>query len=203
MILFMKQQKGILKDKIKQIDGGDVAKYNWEELKKDYLLGNYKSVSAFFKDKNINSTSYTRRMTKSWKVTKRQNSDKKVTKTIEKVIEKESTKEANKIVNVKDTAEELLKKINESINELNKYFSRNTKKKKTVEYDKDLGKPVKEVIEEEQQINEFNSIIDRSGLKQLTSALKDINDIINNSSNGNDGNTFAKEIEKAWRDRNE
>ncbi len=180
-----------------------MAKYNWDELEKEYILGDYKSVSCFLKEKNISNNGGTKKRTKGWKNKKVLKENKKSSKIIEKVIEKESEKEAKKIVNVKDTAEELLNKINESVSELNKYFSRNTKKTKIIEYNNEVGKPSKEVIEENEEIQEFFSIIDRNGLKQITSALKDINDILNKNDNEDKDNAYVEELEKAWRIRNE
>ncbi len=159
-----------------------MAKYNWNELEKEYILGDYKSVSAFLKYKKIPNNGSTKKSTKGWKEKKVQKEDQKSAKIVQKVIEKESEKEANKIVSVKDTAETLLLKINESIEELNKYYSRNKKKSKIISYDYNVGKPNKEVIEETEEIKEFYSIIDKSGLKQLTSALKDLNEILEDKS---------------------
>lgn len=180
-----------------------MAKYNWKELEQEYILGGYASVSAFLKVKGIPRGATAKKKTKDWNEKKYQVGTEKVQKTVQKVIEKESTKEANKIVNVKNTAEELLKKINISLEELNKYIAKTTKKTKTVEYDYKVGKPSKEIIDEEEQLSEYFSIIDRGGLKQLTSALKDINDIISSNSDPNEKSSFASEIEKAWKKRNE
>ena len=74
-----------------------MAKYNWKDLEKEYILGDYKSVSAFLKDKEIPNNGSTRKQTSGWSEAKRQKQDKEKTKTIEKVIEKESEKEAKKI----------------------------------------------------------------------------------------------------------
>ncbi len=180
-----------------------VAKYDWNNLEKEYILGDYKSVSAFLKEKNIPNNGSTKKSTKGWKEKKVLKENQKSTKTIEKVIEKQAEQEAKKIVNIKDTAEQLLDKINLSILELDRYFSRNTKKSKVVEYDYKVGKPSKETIEEHEEIQEFNSIIDRSGLKQLTSALKDLNEILEDKEKGNADSSFAKELEEAWRLRND
>lgn len=180
------------------------VKRDWSKLEKEFLLGEYNTVSAFLRKKKIENNSHARKNTLGWATKKKQKNDIIVAKTIEKVIEKESTKEANKIVNTKDTATKLLEKINSSMEELNKYFKKSTLKTKTVEYDNSIRKPTKEVIEEKEDIEEFFSIIDRSGLKQLTSALKDINDILNNNTNStNEQDTFASEVEAAWRKRNE
>lgn len=155
-----------------------MAKYDWKQLEKEYILGEYKSVSSFLKEKNIPNNGSTKKSTKGWKSKKVLRENQKSAKIIEKVIEKESEKEANKIISVKDTANILLAKINDSIEELNKYFSKDKVKKKTIEYDYEVNKPKKEVIEEIEEIREFYSIIDKAGLKQLTSALKDLNDIL-------------------------
>ena len=72
-----------------------MAKYDWKQLEKEYILSDYKSVSAFLKDKRINNNGTTRKHTSGWKDKKRQKEDKKATKTIEKTIEKESEKEAD------------------------------------------------------------------------------------------------------------
>lgn len=72
-----------------------MAKYDWKQLEKEYILGDYKSVSAFLKDKKINNNGTTRKYTKGWNEKKRQKEDKKATKIIEKTIEKETEKEVD------------------------------------------------------------------------------------------------------------
>lgn len=153
-------------------------KYDWKQLEKEYILGEHKSVSSFLKDKRINNNSYARNNTKGWKEKKRQNTDKKVTKTIEKVTEKESEKEAEKIIQIKDVANDLLKKVLEANNELNIHLATNKVKTKTVEYDYAVKKPKKETVEEKEEIKSYTDIIDKKGLKELTSALKNLNDIL-------------------------
>ena len=155
-----------------------MAKYNWKELEKEYILGDYKSVNAFLKSKNIPRNGNTQKAVKGWNNKKVQKEFEKSSKTIQKVIEKEAEREANKILNVKDTAEELLKKINDSIKELDRYVAKTTTKTKTVKYDYKAMKPKEEVTVEKNIVNEYKAIIDRFGLKQLASALKDVNDII-------------------------
>lgn len=179
------------------------ARRDWNKLEKEFILSDCKSISEFLKKKKIKDDGTTRKHTKGWNIKKREKDEKKKQKTIEKVIEKESNQAAKEIVNTKDTATKLLTKINDSIEELNKYFSRNTRKTKTVTYDYKVGKPNKEVIDEKEEINEFISIIDRSRLKQLTSALKDVNEVLNGTNSQGDSKSFATEIEKAWRNRNE
>ena len=72
-----------------------MAKYDWKQLEKEYILSDYKSVSSFLKDKGINNNGTTRKHTSGWKDKKRQKEDKKATKIIEKVTEREIEKEVD------------------------------------------------------------------------------------------------------------
>ncbi len=113
-----------------------------------------------------------------WKEKKVLKEDKKSTKIVEKIIEKESEKEADKIIQIKDVANDLLKKVLEANNELNMHLATNKVKTKTVEYDYAVKKPKKETVEEKEEIKSYTDIIDKKGLKELTSALKNLNDIL-------------------------
>lgn len=176
-----------------------MAKYDWKQLEKEYILSNYKSVSSFLKDKEIPINGSTKKKTKGWKSKKVLKEDQKSTKIIEKVIEEESAKEAEKIIQVKDVANDLLQKIVQANAELNMHLTRNKKKTKTVEYDYKCNKPKKETLDEVEEIKSYIDIIDRKGLKELTSALKDINDVINNKQNEEgDKQSLADAIQKAY-----
>lgn len=157
-----------------------MAKYDWKQLEKEYILSDYKSVSSFLRNRGIKQSGSTKNSTKGWKNKKVLKEDKKGTKIIEKVIEKEAEKEAQKIVNVKDVANDLLAKIVQANDELNMHLTRKKKKAKIVEYDAKNNKPKKEIIQENEEIESYIDIIDIKGLKELTSALKDLNDILIN-----------------------
>ena len=68
---------------------------------------------------------------------------------------------------------------------------KNKKKAKKVKYDYKIGKPSEEEITEKEEIETMEGIIDRQGLKMLTSALKDLNEII-----GNDEETDKETLDK-------
>ena len=176
-----------------------MAKYDWKQLEKEYILSEYKSVKEFLRSKDIKSTGNTNKKTKGWAEKKATKEQQKSNKIVEKVIEKQSEKEANKIIQVKDVANDLLNKIVQANNELDKHIAINKKKTKTVEYNYDMRRPSKEIINEEEEIKDYISIIDRKGLKELTSALKDLNDILTNKSNeGNNGQSLAETIQQAY-----
>ena len=129
-----------------------MSKYDWKQLEKEYILSEDKSVSAFLKNKNIKQNSNTFRHTKGWKNKKAEKEEKKGSKIIEKTIEKESEKEAQQIVDLKSIANDLALNIIKSNTELHIHTDM-------------FGK-------------QHNGIIDAGRLKKLTSALKDLNDIL-------------------------
>lgn len=147
-----------------------MAKYDWKQLEKEYILSNYKSVSSFLKDKGIKANSSNRKKTIGWKEKRGKNVAEKGQKTIEKVTEKESEKEAQQIVDIKSIASDLALNILRANKEANLYIDKSG----------------------EIQIG----LIDKKGLKQLTSALKDISDILNVQTNDSKENDLenAKEI---------
>ena len=162
-----------------------MAKYDWKQLEKEYLLSDYKSVSDFLKNKEIKNNGTTRKHTSGWKEKKRQKEDKKATKTIEKVTEKEAEKEAQQLVNIKSIANDLALNIIKANNQLETYIVKNKKKTKKVKYDYKVSKPSEEEITEKEEIETMEGIIDRQGLKLLASALKDLNEIIGDNKETN------------------
>ena len=162
-----------------------MAKYDWKQLEKEYILSDYKSVSDFLKNKEIKNNGTTRKHTLGWKEKKRQKEDKKATKTIEKVTEKEAEKEAQQLVNIKSIANDLALNIIKANNQLETYIVKNKKKTKKVKYDYKVSKPSEEEITEKEEIETMEGIIDRQGLKLLASALKDLNEIIGDNKETN------------------
>ena len=126
-----------------------------------------------------------------WKEKKVLKEDKKSTKIIEKVLEKESEKEAQQRVNIKSIANDLALNIIKANSQLETYVVKNKKKTKKVKYDYKVSKPKEEEVTENEEINTMQGIIDRQGLKMLTSALRDLNEII-----GEDKETDKETLEK-------
>lgn len=146
-----------------------MAKYDWKQLEKEYILSDYKSVRDFCKNKGISYNGNTQKQTKGWNENKEEKELQKSCKTVAKVIEKESEKEAQQIVDIKSIANDLALNIIKANKETNLYIDK-------------YG---------EIQIG----LIDKKGLKQLTSALKDLNEILvdKNENNITDLNN-AKEM---------
>lgn len=162
-----------------------MAKYNWKQLEKEYILSDYKSVKEFLENKNMKYNGNARDKTKGWTEKRVTKQEEKSNKTVEKTIEKESEKEAQQIVDMKSIANDLALKIMQANKELNMHLARNKTKTKTLEYDYKCNKPSKEIMEEKEEIKSYIDIIDRQGLKMLTSALKDLNEIIGEDKESN------------------
>lgn len=172
-----------------------MAKYNWKQLEKEYILSDYKSVSAFLKDKGIKRNGSVQQAVKGWNEKKVQKEFEKSSRTIEKTIEKESEKEAQQIADIKSIANDLALNIIKANSQLETYIVKNKKKTKTVTYDYKVGKPQKETTTENEEIETMKGIVDRQGLKMLSSALKDLNDILTDKQGNNESDlNNAKEI---------
>lgn len=163
-----------------------MAKYDWKQLEKEYILSDYKSVSAFLKDKGIKATGNTNKQTKGWNDKRAKKEQEKSNKTIEKTIEKESEKEAQQIADIKSIANDLALNIIKANSQLETYIVKSKKKTKKVKYDYKISKPSEEEITENEEIKTMDGIIDRQGLKMLASALKDLNEIIGESKEVNE-----------------
>ena len=110
-----------------------------------------------------------------WVELRSQHRDKTLTKTLGKI----SNKQADKMARIDDLADKLLEKLEQAITELDLQLAKHTDKTKTIEYNNDLrpDKPTREVVHEEEKLLEVKSIVDRNGLKQIASALKDIKEV--------------------------
>lgn len=189
-------------------------KYDWNELEREFLTGNYRSVNQFFKEKGISRNKSSIEKTKNWEQKKHTKNTKKTQKIVEKVIEKQSEIEAEQKIKINDVAQRLLEKIDIATDELNKYVNkktRKTKKKFTIK-DATGTKVDNEIITEEMKIEEVSSIINKSGLKTLASALKDLSDILKDDDNNSENKTPEIKISvidnsnlesELWRDFND
>jgi hypothetical protein len=148
---------------------------DWQAIKTEYITTqtsyrklaqkygiHYKVISERGKDEK-------------WVELRSQHMDKTLTKTLDKI----SSKKADKMARIDDLADQLLEKLEQAITELDLQLYKHTDKTKVIEYNNDLrpDKPTKETIHEEEKLLEAKSIVDRQGLKQIASALKDIKEV--------------------------
>lgn len=129
-----------------------MAKYDWIALEEEYILSDYKSVSAFLKDKGISRNGNVQKIVKGWKNKKVQKELKKSSKTVEKIIEQQSSNEASTVVKINDVANKLLKKVMEAAD---KTYTTDSIKKLT-----SALKDLKDIIPQKQEDEEDNSFVE-------------------------------------------
>lgn len=160
--------------------GGDLAT-NWNKIRNEYINGNISYQKLAEKHKIPYQTLRDRAIKEKW-FNKRKEQRKKISiKTDEKTAEKLAEAEANRLLNISNAADKLLEKIELATEQLDQFIVENKIKQREIQYVTDksgFGKPKKEVIKEvtDKRIVKAGHL-DRAGLKQLTSALKDLKDI--------------------------
>ena len=148
---------------------------DWQAIKTEYIT----TDTSYRKLAQKHGVSYQaichRSQEEGWIAQREQHMNKTVTKAIDKI----SSKKADKMARIDDLADQLLDKLQQAIQELDLQLAKHTDKTKTIEYNNDLrpDKPTKEVVHEEEKLLEVKSIVDRQGLKQIASALKDIKEV--------------------------
>ena len=148
---------------------------DWQAIKTEYITTqtsyrklaqkygiHYKVISERGKDEK-------------WVELRSQHRDKTLTKTLDKI----SNKQADKMARIDQLTDKLLDKLEQAIEELDLQLLKHVDKTKEIEYNNDRrpDKPTREVIHEEEKLLEARSIVDRQGLKQIASALKDIKEV--------------------------
>ncbi len=127
---------------------------NLNQISKKYQI-NYSSLRYYAKKEN-------------WE------KDKNIKPALEKPTLESDEQRQKRILELSDM---LLDKIEKSIAEIDRCIIKTKEKTKTVEYDCDLKKPINESVEETENIEIIDGMIDKMGIKQLVSTLKDIKDI--------------------------
>lgn len=113
-----------------------------------------------------------------WKNERDNQYDRTMTKVRQKTAAVIVKKEVNRIERLTNVSDILLAKLEQAAGQLDNYVVTNKVRVKTVEYDNAVkGKPKKETTVETEKLAVVDGIIDKQGLKQLASALKDIKDI--------------------------
>ena len=148
---------------------------DWQAIKTEYIT----TQTSYRKLAQKHGVSYQaichRSKDEGWITLREQHTNKTVSKAIDKI----SSKKADKMARIDDLADKLLEKLEQAITELDLQLYKHTDKTKEIEYNNDRrpDKPTKETIHEEEKLIEVKSIVDRQGLKQIASALKDIKEV--------------------------
>lgn len=93
-----------------------MARINWEELKKDYLLGDYKSLNEFAKEKSLKVNGNFKKQTKGWTEEKELKENQKSTKIIEGTLKRQIDYEVDRNTRHLQLWDALLDLVDEVVN---------------------------------------------------------------------------------------
>ena len=148
---------------------------DWNKIKTEYITTDtsYRKLAQKY---GVNPTTIAKRAGKEDWVSQR---NQQASRTLSKTLAADSKRKADRMARIQDATDLLLDKIEQAITELNIQLAKETHKERVVEYNNPErpDKPTKEITHETEKILEFASIIDRQGLKQIASALKDIKEV--------------------------
>lgn len=152
---------------------------DWKAIKTEYITGDISYRKLAEKHRISFSSLEKKARADGWAEQKRQYCDKLATTVVTELGKKDVKKTVDKLKRVSDLTDKLLDKLEKAIEELDTQFVKDVVRTKTIEYSNKLrpDKPTKETIHEEEKIIEVRTIIDRSGLKAISSSLRDIKEI--------------------------
>lgn len=154
---------------------------NWAKIRNEYING-YISYRKLAEKHNIShQTLRDRAVKEKWYKKRTEQRIKIQARTEQKTVEKLAEAEANRLLRISAAADRLLEKIEEATEQLDQFIVTNKVRQREVKYITQkacFGKPQKEVIKEAEDKRVVKvDHLDRMGLKQLASALKDLKEI--------------------------
>lgn len=154
---------------------------DWIKIRNEYINGNISYRKLAEKHEISFNTLKDRAVAEKWFEEKKKQHNKIETKTQQKTADLLAQREANRLLRISNAADRLLEKIEEATEQLDQFIVTNKVKQKEVKYVRDnagFGKPQKEIVKEVEDKRVVKAgHLDRLGLKQLASALKDLRDI--------------------------
>lgn len=151
---------------------------DWLKIKNEYISTNtsYRKLAEKY---GVNKDTIANRAKREkWKELREKQADAIQTKTIQQTANRMASKEANRIARIDALTDRLLNKLEEATEQLNNHLVTSKIKTREIEYSSENArKPTKETITEEEKKDVVSGDIDRTGLKQLSEALKNIKDI--------------------------
>ena len=153
----------------------------WTKIRNEYINGNISYRKLAEKHGVSYHTLKGIAIEEKWFDKRKEQKEKIRIKTDQKTAEILAQKEADRLLRISNAADRLLEKIEEATEQLDQFIVTNKIKQKEVEYisgEAGFGKPKKEIVKEVEDKRVISSgHIDKLGLKQLASALKDLKDI--------------------------
>ena len=149
---------------------------DWKTIQTEYITDESSSYRKLAEKYDVPLTTLADRAKKEeWAKKKKQHRDKVITKSIKK----KETEQVNRLTRIQTVADRLLDKIEQSVEELDIQLYKNVEKVKIIEYNniERPDKPTKETITEKENLTELHTIIDRKGVQELSTAIKNLKEI--------------------------
>lgn len=170
---------------------------DWVSIRADYVSGGG-SLRVLAEKYGISVSSIKKKAaSEGWTANRTKIEPRLYQKTVRKVLEHKSDQAADRLTRILTLGDTLLEKAERAAKELDQHLVTNKKRERTITYGDPnaYGKPTKEVIDDTEVIAVVEAPIDRMGVKQLASALKDLNDVVKVADTGNDASlTKAREL---------
>lgn len=148
---------------------------DWQKIKTEYITTDtsYRKLAEKYGVSHVQIGNVGKQ--EGWVQLRKQHLD----KTLAKSLDADSQKKVDRLRRIQDATDKLLDKIERAISELDIQLFKETHKEKVIEYNNEdrPDKPTKEIVHEAEKLIEATSIVDRQGLKQIASALRDIKEV--------------------------
>lgn len=149
---------------------------DWQAVKIEYITDPHTSYRSLAEKHGIpRSTLEKRARREGWPEERRRS----LGRAVRKAVTAHENRQKKRMERVVDNVDRLLDRVEQAVEELDRQILREVVKTKKIVYDDTVSKRVsKETVTEREKLSEVKSIVDRSGLKSVTAALRDIKDIL-------------------------
>ena len=154
---------------------------DWVSIKAEYIATSI-SMRDLAEKHGVSFSSLGKKATKErWKDERTKTENKVATRVKQKIVAVSVSKEVDRLTRLLSISDKLAAKLEQATEELDRQLVRNKKKTRVITYGDQAakGKPTKEVIDELETLDTMKAPIDRLGLQQLSSALKNLRDVAN------------------------
>lgn len=175
-----------------------VSKINWIKIKNDYIngRGSYRKLADKY---SISATSIGKRARlEGWAEQREKQLHKSYTKVAQKTADRIAEREADRVARLLGTTDKLQDALERAADELDRQMVKSRTRTRETVYGgaqaPESGKPVKETVREEEQIEIAEGLIDRLGLQQLSVAIKNLRDVIVSLDTSEDENNKVTQL---------
>ena len=161
---------------------------DWLAIKADYVSGGG-SYRALAEKYGVNKdTIFNRAKQEDWVKERKKQTDKIQTKAVQKIVCQKAAHEADRITRILSVGDELIKKAERGASELGEFYivKRKVSSQQAVKDENGEAAGVADVDETTEVAVKGKTIVSSLTLKQLASALKDLNDIAKVADSGKD-----------------